>query len=269
MLKATFQCFQGIGGNSEQRLWESGCLCWQDFREASGSRLSASRKNVMFEQLKEAERSLETGSAAWFLERLRGASVLRVLYEFFADALFLDIETTGLDPFAKVTSIATWKNGQVKCFIRDINLADFLYELPGTSLLVTYNGKHFDLPFLRREFDSEMRIPHLDLMYPLRAMGHRGGLKNCEKRLGFQRRYSEGADGLEAVRLWRAWSVYNCEESLNRLIIYNIEDTYSLAWLTARAMREAMAGYPEEISMTEPPPPDINGALAEVRIGAC
>ncbi len=176
----------------------------------------------------------------------------------------LDIETTGLDRFSEVTSIATWRNGQAKCFVRDINLADFLYELPGTSLLVTYNGKRFDLPFLRREFDIDLMRPHLDLMYPLRAMGYRGGLKVCERRLGFQRRYSEGTDGMEAVRLWYAWSVCGRGEALRRLAVYNVEDTYSLAWLAVRAIQKTMAGYPlaNSAAMSSPQPPSMDEALA-------
>lgn len=268
MLEATFQCFQGIGAEGEQRLWERGCLCWQDFRNGAGESFSTQKQKLVHGQLNEAESALNSGAADWFLNRLKGVAALRVLREFYTDTLFLDIETTGLDHFAEVTSIATWRNGQAKCFVRDINLSDFLYELPGTRLLVTYNGKRFDLPFLRREFDIELTKPHLDLMYPLRAMGFRGGLKACERLLGFQRRYSEGTDGMEAVYLWYDWSELGHEDALKRLVVYNVEDTYSLAWLAASVIGKSMAGYPiaDSAEIDSPSPPSMVEVLTPLAL---
>ncbi len=89
MLKATFQCFQGIGEEAEQRLWERGCLSWQDFRNGAGNCLSPPKEKLVQKQLDHAEDALNTGAADWFLNRLKGAAALRVLPEFFADTLFL------------------------------------------------------------------------------------------------------------------------------------------------------------------------------------
>ncbi len=183
----------------------------------------------IFIRMAAAERALAAGMADWFLNRLDGPAKLRVLHDFGERALFLDIETTALDPYAEVTSVATWRNGVAKCFVRGFNLDQLLPELAAAELLVTFNGKRFDLPFLRREFGVDLMQPHLDLMYPLRSLGYRGGLKVCERQLGFRRAHSEGADGMEAVRLWYAWRTRRNAHALRRLIAYNVEDTYCLA----------------------------------------
>ncbi len=257
MLKSTFQCFRGIGETAEQRLWQRGCLGWRDFRRGGADFLSVRKRKMVEEQLAVAESALAAGMADWFLNRLDGPAKLRVLHDFGEQALFLDIETTGLDLYAEVTSVATWRNGVAKCFVRGFNLDQLLPELATADLLVTFNGQRFDLPFLRREFGIDLKHPHLDLMYPLRSLGYRGGLKVCEHKLGFRRSHSEGTDGLEAVRLWYAWRTRGDTDALRKLIVYNVEDTYSLAWLAARLSSRAMPGYPLTCHRPTPPPPRL------------
>ncbi len=257
MLKATFQCFRGIGADAEQKMWRRGCLDWREFRRGGACFLPERKRELIEMQLAAAESALAAGMPDWFLTRLDSAAKLRVLHDFGERALFLDIETTGLGPYAEVTSVATWRDGVAKCFVRGFNLELLLAELATADLLVTFNGKRFDLPFLRREFGLDLMQPHLDLMYPLRSLGYRGGLKVCERRLGFRRAHSEGADGLEAVRLWYAWRSRQNADALRRLIAYNVEDTYCLAWLAARLASYAMPGYPLACCRPSPPPPDL------------
>lgn len=261
MLKCTFQCFTGIGADVETRLWESGCLSWRDFRDGVSGFLSPRQEGQIAEQIGMAESALASGMPDWFLGRLKGGAQLRVLHEFMEDALFLDIETTGLGPGASVTSVATWQNGVGKCFVRGFNLDDLLVELAVAPLVVTYNGKRFDLPMLRRQFGLALDMPHLDMMYPLRALGYRGGLKGCERRLGFRRRHSDGVDGAEAVYLWRAWRNRGDVGALRRLAVYNLEDTFSLAWLAVRALPLSMPRHPSPPSVEYPSWPDMDSVL--------
>lgn len=130
-------------------------------------------------------------------------------------------------------------------------------------LQMPYNGNRFDLPFLRRRFGLELAQPHLDLMVSLRGLGYRGGLKVCEQRAGFRRQYSGGTDGADAVCLWYAWCCRHDADSLRKLIVYNLEDTFSMAWLAARVVPRSMPGYPHPIRAGDPPPPpDCRDVLA-------
>jgi len=255
MLNATFQCFTGIGENAECRLWEHGCLCWRDFLNGAGDFLSHKKQQLVKSQIEEARIALASGMADWFLNRLKGAAQLRVLNDFAEDTLFLDIETTGLRHTDEVTAIATWKNGTPNCFVKGINLSDFLHEAMQTRLLVTYNGERFDLPLLRRCFNIDLALPHLDMRIPLQSLGYRGGLKKCEKQLNFQRSFAPESDGADAVQLWQQWRNKTDHQSLRRLILYNIEDAYSLAWLAGRLQPRSMPNFPMAKKAELPPRP--------------
>lgn len=257
MLKATFQCLGKIRAETELRLWEDGCLCWDDLKRHSAWRLSSRKQAALLDHVDMAEAALDAGMADWFLNRLKGAAKLRVANDFIRDALYLDIETTGMGIDDEVTCVGTWKNGCAKCFVRGINLTDFMAEVAAARLLVTYNGDRFDLPFLRKCFGIGLALPHLDLMYPLRALGCRGGLKACEKQLGFKRVFSAGQDGREAIRLWDSWNKCRVSDDLRHLVRYNIEDAYSLAWLTAKTAPYTMANYPLGVDVRLPPPPNL------------
>jgi hypothetical protein len=48
--------------------------------------------------------------------------------------------------------------------------------------------------------------PHLDLLWPARALGLNGGLKDMEKQIGIVRPGDiKEMRGLEAIQLWGAW----------------------------------------------------------------
>lgn len=261
MLKTTFQCFDGIGESGECKLWERGCLCWQDFLNGAADFLSSHKQQKIFDQIEEAQIALANGMADWFLCRLKGAAQLRVLYDFWEQALFLDIETTGLERTTMVTSIASWKNGKIGIFVKGFNFTDFLHELASAPLLVTFNGEKFDLPLLRRRFRINLAQPHLDLLYPLRSLGYRGGLKRCEKQLNFQRRFSEGNTGEMAIRLWLQWQKTCNREALKKLLLYNVEDVYSMVYMSAKLLPQSMLTYPLTPKCSLPPRPVVKPIL--------
>jgi uncharacterized protein YprB with RNaseH-like and TPR domain len=112
-------------------------------------------------------------------------------------------------------------------------------------LIVTFNGIAFDMPFLRREFGPIAQdAAQLDLMYVLRRLGFRGGLKRIEQTLGVGRP-SELASlsGYDAVRLWNMAETGE-PDALTTLIRYNAEDVASLPRLAAIAVAEHAAGTP-------------------------
>ena len=63
-----------------------------------------------------------------------------------------------------------------------------MHDIREYSTVVTYNGKSFDVPFIERFFRIKMHHMHIDLMYVLRSLGYKGGLKSCERQLGLERK---------------------------------------------------------------------------------
>jgi uncharacterized protein YprB with RNaseH-like and TPR domain len=102
-------------------------------------------------------------------------------------------------------------------------------EFSKYRLLVSFNGARFDLPFIKSEFpEIEFKQLHIDLMYPLKRIGYKGGLKNIEKLLGISRSEdTEDMTGFDAVRLWKQYERGDLE-ALEKLIKYNKEDIVNL-----------------------------------------
>lgn len=243
MLTATFCHLKGLSRRSEERLWASGILAWQHLRGAGHCPFSPAKKEKVVAQLEESCRALADGDARHFLDSLPPAYLPRV-YPHFKDRIaYVDIETTGLECWSKITTIALYDGRTVRTFVRGRNLEEFPLALEGCRMVVTYNGARFDLPFIRREFGIPLVIPHLDLMRPLRAMGLRGGLKACERRVGFRRQVPEDMDGFEAVRLWYAHERGKAD-ALPKLLAYNSQDVLSLEWLLVHVYNDSMQGYP-------------------------
>lgn len=262
MITSTFQCFDGVGPGGESRLWETGCLGWNDFLRGTGTCLSPAKQKSVAAQIRAAQSARQARLADWFLLRLKGRARLRVLHEFLAEALFLDIETTGLGPRDTITSIGVCKNGETRVYVDGFNLHRFTETLRDTRLLVTYNGNRFDLPVIRRCLGLELGIPHLDLMPPLRALGYSGGLKRCETLAGLVRpTETAGVDGAEAVQLWHRWQNHNDRDALRTLVLYNAEDARNLAVLAARLFPKAMDPFPMIPRMPDPHPVQTKNIL--------
>jgi uncharacterized protein YprB with RNaseH-like and TPR domain len=85
---------------------------------------------------------------------------------------YLDIETTGLSPEeGRITVIGIHLvDGDSQSFVQlvgdDITAESLLAALEGVSLLHTYNGSRFDLPFINSclGVDLEGLFPHNDLI---------------------------------------------------------------------------------------------------------
>ena len=112
------------------------------------------------------------------------------------------------------------------------NLEELRKGLERYNLVVTFNGAAFDIPYIEHEFGPLFgRMAHLDLMYPLRWLGYRGGLKAIESQLRMGRPSDlAGLDGFDAVLLWQMWrdGQAGARDTLAR---YNAEDVASLPGL--------------------------------------
>lgn len=148
---------------------------------------------------------------------------------------YLDIETTGLSPaYSRVTvvGLSLGESGRVIQWVGESIAAHRLLrvmEQSKVSTLYTYNGKRFDIPFLKNTIglDLEEKFGHRDLMFDCWRRNLYGGLKVVEQRLGLPRKLT-GIDGLEAVRLWKRFERHQDRGALRLLLEYNKEDVLNL-----------------------------------------
>ena len=116
-------------------------------------------------------------------------------------------------------------------YVAEDNLDQLPEDLKRYSLLVTFNGASFDLPFLCRRFGNIFDHLHVDLRFALMRLGYQGGLKKIERELGVGRA-DDIADisGEQAVWLWREYQ-RGSQEALDLLVEYNRADVVNLEFL--------------------------------------
>lgn len=237
MLRHTFCHLPGVGGKSERRLWDAGLTTWEHALAPSASaarRLPAAALHASAQRHADAD-------AGWFAERLPAAEAWRLYADFRDHCAFVDIETTGMYDSDHITTIALYDGRTIRTYVHGENLHDFCRDVQAYRLLVTYNGKTFDVPFLERCLGSTLPRAHVDLRYILAALGHRGGLKACERQLGVSRAGLEEVDGMMAVLLWREYRRRGDARALETLLAYNVQDTVNLEALMAYAYNRKLA----------------------------
>lgn len=241
MLRATFLHLPGIGPATELALWRDGVLDWHDLAErAEVLGENPGHRERIRRELVASERALQEGDAAWFGHRLPDSEHWRLFAEFRNRTSYLDIETTGLSPYAgMVTVVTVHGGGATRTFIAGEDLEELPAYLRKFPVLVTFNGRQFDVPFLEATFPALQAPPvHIDLRFLFYRLGLAGGLKRIEEQLGVGDRTGvEGIRGLDAVRLWREYRAGN-PGSLERLVRYNRADTVNLEPLLVRATTE-------------------------------
>ncbi|MFB6140677.1 MAG: ribonuclease H-like domain-containing protein [Halosimplex sp.] len=228
-IENSFIPVDGVGEKTERSLWKSGITHWDAFDpSAVGARQA---ENVESFVATAAER-LDDGDAAFFRERFPSGSHWRCYENFREGACFLDIETTGLDSQRHdVTVVGLHSPGETEVLVagRDLTAGRLQRRLDDASILVTFNGKRFDVPFLETAFDVDVDVPHVDLLYPCRRLGLTGGLKAIERETGIDRDRPD-LSGEDAVRLWREYERGD-ERALETLVSYNRDDTENLRLL--------------------------------------
>ena len=259
MLKQTFRHIQGIGERTERRLWKAGATGWECFLDHPT--LGSLPRWLQDESRFELERSLaalEKRDAQYFLTKLPPQLHWRLYPEFSERVAYLDIETTGLGAQeAMVTVIGLYDGARSQVYVHGQNLEQFVTDIDAFTLLVTYNGKQFDLPFLRTKLGIPLNQAHIDLRYPLAALGYKGGLKKIEKRMGLERPgLVSQLDGWCAVVLWRYYERGE-RGALETLLHYNLEDVVHLPALLAKVYNTSIQQLPfpvEPVRLPDPPP---------------
>ncbi len=246
MLKHTFRHIQGIGQRTERRLWQAGVTTWEQLLDhpPRGALPGWLQAAACFE-LERSLTALEQRDPQYFTTKLPHQLHWRLYPEFSERVAYLDIETTGLGAEeAYITVIGLSDGERAQVYVHGQNLEQFVTDIAAFTLLVTYNGKQFDLPFLRAALGIPLNQAHIDLRYPLAALGYKGGLKKIEKQLGLERPgLVSQLDGWCAVVLWR-YHQRGEAGALDTLLHYNLEDVVHLPVLLAQVYNTAIQQLP-------------------------
>ena len=259
MLENTFCHVPGIGPTVERRLWSVGVRSWSEAQCAESLPLSATKAQTLRDHLAASATHLADDNPHYFYDLLPPREHWRLFREFQHTTAYLDIETTGLGgPDDIVTTIVLYDGQNIRHYVRDDNLMDFRDDIADYQLLVTYNGKTFDVPFLRKFLGVAMNHAHIDLRYVLASLGYRGGLKACEKRLGLGRTDLAEVDGFFAVLLWWDYRNNANPKALETLLAYNTLDVVNLATLMPMAYNMKLKATPfarsRQLAVPQPPP---------------
>ncbi len=256
MIERSFQLLPGIGPWRERDLWSRGLLSWDAFRDAPQlSELPSRQAESLVARIAEAETALADRD----LPRLAGLLPSREhwrLYPVFLDeAVFLDIETDGAAN-GQPTVVSLFDQRGLHVFVRGRNLEALPEALSRSRLWVTFNGRCFDVPVLRKHCPQLPEpVVHLDLRHLCRRVGLRGGLKAVEQLVGIPRPpHLRGVSGFQAVLLWRTWLVNDELAALRFLVEYNLYDAFQLRALadaTYNLAVEQLAFDGERISVWE------------------
>ncbi|MBI4143900.1 ribonuclease H-like domain-containing protein [Candidatus Woesearchaeota archaeon] len=237
MIRNTFIILEGIGLKKEKQLWASGIKAWNDFLSATSIKGITKQKKEKYDwQLEEAKQKLWTGNTSYFSEKLPMPEHWRLWDHFREEAGFLDIETGSYDG---ITIVGLYDGKETKTLIkgRTLDRQTLLQELNKFAIIVSFNGAAFDIPSLEKYFGFKLKIPHIDLRTVCKRLGYSGGLKKIESAMGIIRRKEvEGLLGGHADQLWNLWNTSGDSEWLERLVMYNEEDTINLKTLAEKTI---------------------------------
>jgi uncharacterized protein YprB with RNaseH-like and TPR domain len=226
MLKSSFCHIPGVGPKTEQALWSLGIRSWASALGVCSSRVV---KSAWLPYLHESVSRHEDEDIGYFSSSLPVSQHWRLFHEFRHCCAFVDIETTGLSHYAdQITTIVLYDGHRIRHYVNGENLNDFIDDVQQYRLLVTYNGKSFDVPFIERFFGIKLPHAHIDLRHVLRSLGIAGGQKNCERRLGINRGLAVEIDGFLAVLLWHEYRRTKDRRFLETLLAYNVADAVNL-----------------------------------------
>jgi hypothetical protein len=245
MLEKTFCHIPGISARAEHGLWRDGITSWKRFPAEGGPFFSGKKNGNVALHLDESRRRLAGNDPGYFSAALPSREHWRLFSAFAGSIAYLDIETTGLSrDHDAITTIALYDGRTIRHYVQGENLEAFAADIRNYQLLVTYNGKCFDLPFIETALGISLPMAHIDLRYVLASLGMRGGLKGCEREIGLSRGDLDGVDGLFAVQLWHDYRRRGERRTLETLLAYNIEDVINLELLMVHAYNRKLAETP-------------------------
>jgi len=239
MLKNTFCHLKKIGPKREASFWEKNIFSWEDLLLSFNLDNGRSMKLPphIKDDLLDSFCHYNNGNAKYFAGLLSSGEIWRLFADFRHSIAYIDIETTGLyNP--DITTIALYDGSNIKYYVNGQDLDQFKSDILNYKLIVTYNGKTFDIPIIENYFRIKLDQAHIDLRYVLKSLGYSGGLKSCEKQMGISRGDLDGVDGYFAVFLWNDYCKNKNNKALETLLSYNIEDVVNLEKLMIMAFNQ-------------------------------
>jgi uncharacterized protein YprB with RNaseH-like and TPR domain len=248
MLTRSFCHIPGIGPKAELKLWERGIESWDQLGERAPAIFKGEKPEMIRNHLAAARQALDEKDLHFFYRSLPRDQLWRLVPGFLDDIAYLDIETTGMGhpPACHSTTITFYFRGQV-LQEHDHDRKRVLIQkiLDEASIVCTFFGECFDVPFLEREYKLEFRKAHLDLCHWLKRLGYKGGLKKVQKQFkDIPDRASLDIDGFDAVRLWQLHRK-GVSGALETLLTYNAEDTVVLPSLLVKAFNMEVERNPQ------------------------
>lgn len=232
MLTTTFSHIDGITPKLEQLLWDSNIRQWDDFLAQIDqfAHLPKAKLERIQAALRDSKEALLRQDLSYFKKILKPKEHWRLCN--MGRVAYVDIETTGLSRWSdEITIIGIYDGAASYLYVNGKNLVEAHAKLTEFDIVVTFNGKQFDMPFIETHFSHQYDFIHLDLRYMLKELGLQGGLKNIERQLNINRDADlEGVDGFEAVRLWNQYRRGN-QGALQKLLRYNEQDVINLKTL--------------------------------------
>jgi uncharacterized protein YprB with RNaseH-like and TPR domain len=236
MLENTFCHIPRVSLRTEEKLWSAGMHKWDSVLSSDTIPVARVKKETLQKHLDDSIFNLQRGNPYYFAKLLPPNLHWRLFPDFRDSIAYIDIETTGMSGWEdRITSIALYDGDIIRTYIQGINLDDFKRDIRKYDVLVTYNGKCFDVPFLRNVFKMQFKQVHIDLRFLLHGLGFSGGLKSIEKQTGISRGELDGIDGYMAVLLWHDYNINQNPRALETLVSYNIQDVLSLEILLVKA----------------------------------
>ena len=247
MLKNTFLHIPSVGEKLECLLWRNNIIQWEDYFQLYNKvKLPYHIHRNLEIFLDKSIDALNSNNSAFFERFMPSKELWRIYSEFMNNAAFLDIESAGEGGRQEfITVISIYNGKEVKSYIKGINLDSFPKDICTYSLIITYNGKLFDIPFILHTFkELQLTSAHIDLRPILFRLQMRGGLKNIEKQLGINRpKYLRRIDGYHAILLWEKFQKGD-SRALNALLHYNQQDTANLHFLMHYSYNKLIESFP-------------------------
>lgn len=238
MLKSTFIHIPGIGPAAERKLWDKGLLDWDRLERAVPELYTGDKALTVSEFLRQSNQAYVKRDLHYFYRSFPRDALWRLVPECLDGVAYLDIETTGMGhpPQCESTTITFYFRGEVYQEHEHAKKEKLIrWILEECTMICTFFGESFDVPFLTREYGIPFKKAHIDLCFWLKRLGYKGGLKRVQKLFkDIPERQSLDIDGFDAVRLWRLHE-RGMSGALETLLTYNAEDTVVLEPLLVKA----------------------------------
>jgi uncharacterized protein YprB with RNaseH-like and TPR domain/predicted nuclease with RNAse H fold len=225
MLRNTFQrILNRTSAAKEALLWRQGILTWNDILINQPIQRTLFTTGCPVEpELDRAIKAFQSANFEYFVNILPKGEHFRIPLSYPERTLFVDIETTGLSRYYDHITMVGWAyRGVYDVYIKGHSETALRRVFAEAGSIVTFNGSHFDIPFLRQTF-NDLQIPaaHIDLRFLCKRVGLSGGQKSIEVQLGFQRHGLAAEVGGEgAPVLWHRYRRGDMD-AMRLLVEYN------------------------------------------------